>query len=57
MNNKNLDLVLSYLNESDERKGYVVPDGYMGWNPEEKKYQLFETEGEYNDWYNTHFGE
>ena len=31
------------------QKGYIVPDGYMGWTG--KRYQLFATEEEYDDWY------
>lgn len=52
-----LDVTLKFLNEKDERKGYPVEGGYMGYNPETGQYDHFDTEGEYNEWYRDHFGE
>ena len=31
------------------RKGYNVPDGYMGFIPEKNKYQLFASEQDYKE--------
>ena len=33
------------------RKGYPVDVGYMGYIEEEQDYQLYDTEGEYNELY------
>ncbi len=33
-------------------KGYVAPDGYMGWTG--RRYDLFATEEEYDEWYDEH---
>lgn len=30
-------------------KGYNVPDGYMGYDPEIKDYRLFASEADYKD--------
>ena len=30
-------------------KGYDVPDGYMGYDPEKKDYRLFASEADYRD--------
>ena len=30
-------------------KGYNVPDGYMGWDPETKSYRLFSSEQDYKE--------
>ena len=30
-------------------KGYNVPDGYMGYDPETGKYRLFASEADYED--------
>ena len=32
-------------------KGYVVPNGYMGYIPSRKEYQLFASESDYKDAY------
>ena len=40
-----------------KRKGYPVADGYMGFLPDEGKYKLFETEGEYNEYFSDNYTE
>ena len=36
-------------NERFLGKGYDVPDGYMGWDPEKEKYRLFASEQDYKE--------
>ena len=37
-------------------KGYIVPNGYMGWIENESRYQLFETESAYYNYLLTEVG-
>ena len=42
--------ILNLLRTVDEKlKGYPVPEGYRGWIDHEKRYRLFDTEGEYRE--------
>ena len=50
MDYRSLDEALDILNESN-CKGYTTAEGYMGYDPEERKYRLFATEEEYREWY------
>ena len=36
-------------NEKFLGKGYNVPDGYMGWDPEKETYRLFASEQDYKE--------
>ena len=41
----------------EHKKGYPLPDGYMGYKPDEGKYRLFATEQDYNEWFDDYYEE